>query len=120
MTYTLTAKETAAYDGDDERLHRLMADLHDRYGFEANRAGEDVTEVYHPDGYLIANLAKIPYTLTDKETDAYDSGDDEIINRLMADLYDRYGPEANCSSPGVTKVRHPDGYTIAHLAFDAS
>ncbi|MPZ19547.1 MAG: hypothetical protein GEV06_16750 [Luteitalea sp.] len=55
-TYTLTTTEAREYDsGDDERAQRVISSLRDRYGREANRTGNGVTEIRHPSGYTIGH-----------------------------------------------------------------
>ena len=56
------------------------------------------------------------YVLTGAETEIYDGADDAARVGLWASLHDRYGDEANRLGAGVTEIRHPTGFTVAHLA----
>lgn len=49
--------------------------------------------------------------LTAVESKIYDNGDDEQINRLMANLRSRYGRIA-AGDPVDTEVIHPDGFVV--------
>lgn len=58
-TYTLTAKEAALYDGDDEQSDKLLHGLRERFGEIAG--GRPVTtEVRHPDGFVVEQYTDAP------------------------------------------------------------
>lgn len=53
------------------------------------------------------------YILTDAEVRAWDSGDAQATNGLMADLRMRFGRFAAEVGEVETEVQHPDGYTVS-------
>lgn len=52
QSYTLTEAEVEMYEGGDEDVSELMADLRARYG-PVSGGGAGSTTVYHPDGYVV-------------------------------------------------------------------